>query len=236
MADREQAVLDTFVSLADTLSRDYDVGEFLLMLVERCSELLAVAAGGVLLENPEGHLELAAATTDRMKILEDLEIAHTEGPCLDAYRDVEQVLAEDLRDHVERWPTIAPYAVEIGLVAVFAFPLQLRGDCIGALNLYRDVAGDFRDDDVRLGQAFADVAAIGIMQERKVTDAERRATQLQYALDARVLIEQAKGALAARLDSTPDAAFQRLRGHARSHNLTVRDVCRRIVDEGFVPD
>lgn len=116
-----------------------------------------------------------------------------------------------------------------------AFPLQLRGDCIGALNLYRDRTGDFQGDDVRLGQAFADVAAIGILQERKVTDAQRRADQLRHALDSRVLIEQAKSVLATKLDVTTDEAFQRLRSHARSRQSSVRDVCRRIIDDGFVP-
>lgn len=235
MAAHGQLMLDTFVSLADTLSSDYDIGEFLQLLVERSSELLQVATGGVLLETPEGALRLAAATSDRMKQLEDLEIAHEEGPCLEAYRHVEQVLSEDLHEEYDRWPTVAPQAVDIGLVAVFAFPLQLRGDCIGALTLYRDRPGDFRDDDIRLGQAFADVAAIGILQERRIADARRRADQLQHALDSRVLIEQAKGALAARLDIPTDAAFERLRGYARSHNASIRRVCRRVVDEGFVP-
>lgn len=234
--DRTPQVIDTFVALADTLSGEYEIGEFLHLLVERCSEVLEVAAGGVLLENPKGHLELAAATTDKMKVLEDLEISQDQGPCLDAYRNVEQVLAEDLRDQYGRWPTIAPHAVEIDLIAVFAFPLQLRGDCIGALNLYRDRAGSFHDDDIRLGQAFADVAAIGIMQERKITDAQRRADQLQYALDSRVIIEQAKGSLAARLDISTDEAFRRLRAYARSHNTKIHQVCRRVIDDGLVPD
>lgn len=235
MAEREQLVLDTFVELADTLSNEYDIGEFLLTLVHRSSEVLQVAAAGVLLENPQGDVELAAATTDKMKVLEDLEISHGQGPCVEAYRGVEQVLASDLSTQYERWPVVATHAVEIGLVAVYAFPLQLRGDCIGALNLYRDRTGDFSDDDIRLGQAFADAPAIGILQERKITDQRRRAEQLQHALDARVVIEQAKGVLATKLDVGTDEAFQRLRRHARSHNLTVREVCRRIVDEAFVP-
>lgn len=236
MAEREQMAIDTFVQLADTLSSDYDIGEFLHLLVERCSEVLQVAAAGVLLESPDGQLELAAATTNHMKTLEDLEIEHREGPCLDAYRNVDQVLAQDLREQHDRWPTIAPYAVDIGLMAVFAFPLQLRGDCIGALNLYRDRTGDFKDHDIRLAQAFADVAAIGILQERKIANARRRAEHLQHALNSRVLIEQAKGILAANLEITPSQAFVRLRGYARSHNAKVRDISRRIVDEGFLLD
>jgi PAS domain S-box-containing protein len=61
-------------------------------------------------------------------------------------------------------------------------------------------------------------------------DAETRAQQLERALDSRLVIELAKGYLMGRADLTPDEAYQRLRRHARSHHLTLHDVCRRVVD------
>ena len=119
--------------------------------------------------------------------------------------------------------------------AGFAFPLLLRDDCIGALNLYRREPGPFDEDDARLAQAFADMAAIGILQQRTVTSAEQRAAQLQHALNSRVIIEQGKGILAGRHGVTPDEAFHALRAYARHHQLKVRDVCQQIV-EGSAPD
>lgn len=236
MGRHERLVQETFVSLADTLASDYGIGDFLYLLVERCNEVLDITTGGVMLESPSGALELAAATTDEMKVLEELEMEHREGPCLEAYRDVKQVTAEDLREHVDRWPTVAPYAIDMGLVAVFGFPMQLRGDCIGALNLYRDQVGPFDQADIDLAQAFAHVAAIGIMQERRLSDAELRSGQLQHALDSRVIIEQAKGVLAERLDISPNSAFERLRQYARSHNATVRSVCEDVLAQKIAVD
>lgn len=67
---------------------------------------------------------------------------------------------------------------------VYAFPLRLRGDCVGALNLYREQPGKFGKDDVRMAQAFADVAAIGILQQRQAADAAATAERLQFALTA----------------------------------------------------
>jgi GAF domain-containing protein len=233
---RERLVMDTFVELADTLASEYDIGEFLHLLTERCQEVLHVATGGVLLEGPEGELRVGAATSEEMERLERVELDHDEGPCLDAYRQVEQILAEDLRDEQDRWPNAAPRALELGLMAVYAFPLRLRGDCIGALNLYRDEPGPFEDDDVRLGQAFADVAAIGILQERKVTAAQRRADQLQHALDTRVVIEQAKGVIHERHHVDLDEAFAQLRRVARNTNRKLRDVCREVVDGASLSD
>lgn len=236
MGSRERMVQDTFVLLADTLATDYDIGEFLYLLVERCREVLDISTAGVMLESPSGTLELAAATSHEMKVLEQLEVEHRQGPCLEAYLEGKQVTAEDLNEHVDRWPTITPHAIGMGLVAVFAFPMQLRGDSIGALNLYRDQAGAFDQADIDLAQAFANVAAIGIMQQRKVAHAELRSRQLQYALNSRVIVEQAKGVLAERFDISPHSAFERLRSYARSHNATIRSVCQDVLDNKIAID
>lgn len=236
VAEREQLVMDTFVALADTLASDYEIGEFLHLLVERCANVLQVSAGGVLVEDPEGQLRLAASLSPAMERLEVAELQSMEGPCIDAYRDVEQVTAADLRDHQDRWPNVLPHALEQGLLAVFAFPLRLGGDCIGALNLYRDETGPFRDDDIRLAQAFADVAAVGILQHRKVTKAEQRAEQLQHALDSRIVIEQAKGAIQERHGVTSSEAFELLRREARNRHRELHDVCRDAIDGASLGD
>lgn len=231
-ARREQLVRDTFVELADTLASDYDIGDFLQMLVDRCGAILDVRTGGVLVEGSRGVLQLAAATSAIMNELEQLEIDAREGPCLEAYETGEQVVCGDLRETTDRWPTIAPKALEMGLLSVYALPVRLRDDRIGALNLYREQTGVFDDEEIRLAQAFADVAAIGILQARRVADAEERSVQLQGALDTRVIIEQAKGAVAERYGVTPTQAFAAIRSVARSSNRKVSAVCQEIVDGG----
>ena len=234
MAQREQRMLDTFVELADTLANDFEVNEFLRMLIERCTELLQVSTAGVMLETPDGHLRLAAALTPEMEALEQAEVDNHDGPCHEAYRTGAAVVADDLQrsDVADRWPTVIARMHTLGLRAVYAFPLRLRDDRIGALNLYRRRPGRFDDDDIRLAQAFADVAAIGIMQERKVTSAERRAEQLQHALDSRVLIEQAKGIISGERAISIDEAFEAIRRHARSNHLRIQDVARSVIDLG----
>ena len=236
MGGRDGLVRETFIELADTLASGFDLGDFLHLLVDRCEEVLDVSTGGVLLESPDGTLRLAAATSEQMEELEHAEISHSEGPCFDAYRHGEQVVADDLLTAFGRWPKVAPLAVDMGLRAAHAFPLRLRDDRIGALNLYRDAPGAFPDDDIRLAQALADVAAIGILSERRIHAAEERAAQLQHALDSRVIIEQAKGVLAERAGISADDAFQRLRMHARRRGERISVVCRLVVETGFVPD
>ena len=114
-----------------------------------------------------------------------------------------------------------------------ALPLRLRGRAIGALNLFGGMPGPLPELDLALGQALADVATIGILQERAIRHGEVLNEQLQSALNSRVIIEQAKGVLAQYGELAPAVAFERLRHYARSHNLKLADLARRIVDKEF---
>ena len=87
------------------------------------------------------------------------------------------------------------------------------------MNLFGWRAGPLPEPDLALGQALADVATIGILQERAIRRGEVLNEQLQSALNSRVIIEQAKGALAQYGGLAPAVAFERLRHYARSHNL-----------------
>ena len=118
--------------------------------------------------------------------------------------------------------------------SVHALPLRLRGKAIGAVNLFHTRPGPLPPADLRLGQALADVATIGILQERAVRHGEVLTEQLQRALDVRVVVEQAKGVLA-ELGGVPmDVAFERLRRYARSTDTPLREVAGRVVaDRAF---
>ena len=231
-ASRQRLIMDTFVELADTLASDYDIDELLHFLVDRCARVLSADTAGVLLESPGGGLQLAAATSDEMREIEDVEIATGKGPCIEAYRSGEPVTADDLNECKDRWPSVTWRLLDMGMQSGYAFPLKLRDDRIGALNLYRREPGRLREEDIRLGQAFADVAAIGILQQRKVAAANERAAQLQRALDSRVIIEQAKGAVAQYHNISAEQAFTALRRHARNNGKRLRDVSHRVMNGG----
>ncbi len=228
----DRDIRKTFVQLADTLTTDYDIYEFLTLLSERSLTLLSGHASGVMLADGVDTLRVAAASTTRMHALELLEVQRRQGPCYDAYTRSQQIVVEDLWTCAERWPEVVSRARELGLCAVVASPMRLRTDTLGALNLFREEPGPFAEDDVAVVRAFADIAAIGILQERSVADAKLRAGQLQHALDSRVLIEQAKGTLAERFQTSPVQAFESLRDYARSNNVKLHDLAREVVEEG----
>lgn len=234
--EREVRLSRAFVTLADTLVKDYEVLDFLYLLCDLCTEALEVDAVGVLLTGAEGTLQLCAASTEELRVLELFQLQQREGPCQDAYHDGEQVTEDDFSRAAARWPRFAPRAVRAGFTSVHAFPLRLRGERIGALNMFRAAAGVLDERDIEAGQALADVATVGITQERVLREADERARHLQHALDRRLVIEQAKGMLAERLDVDTGEAFNVLRRRARRENRTVVSVSQAVIEGRLEPE
>jgi transcriptional regulator with GAF, ATPase, and Fis domain len=223
---------DTFVELADTMVADFDVIDFLHMLADRSVMLLSASAAGVMLADPRGQLRIAASSNEAAGLLDLFQLQNEEGPCLDCFRTGQPVTATDLTDPGQRWPRFAAAATQHGFRTVEALPMRLRDQVIGALNLFRAAPGPFGMADLRLGQALADVATIGLLHERNVRRSEAVGEQLQAALNSRVVIEQAKGKLAERLSIDTDRAFVLLRDYARNSNQRLTDVARNFVTSG----
>jgi GAF domain-containing protein len=228
-AERASALAEVFVSLADTLVDDYDVVDLLDQLVRACVDLLGVTAAGLLLDDQRGNLTVVASSGEPPRLLEVFQLQNDEGPCLDCVRSGAEVVTGDLASQVERWPLFVPTAIEAGFRSVVAVPLRLRDETIGGLNLF-DVSPTALDlDGRRLAQALADVATIGILQQRSTHRSTMLVEQLQHALNSRVIIEQAKGVLAERNGVEMVAAFELLRGYARTHNAKLTDVATSVV-------
>ncbi len=228
---REQELTGAFVDLADTLVSDYDVADLLHSLAEHCVSLLDAASAGILLTDQRGTLQLLASSSEQTRLLELFQLQSAEGPCLDAFDSGRMVVVPDLAAEAARWPKFAPAALQAGYVGVHALPLRLRSETIGALNLFTTNPVAFPDDDLRVAQALADVATIGILQERAIARSEILIEQLQGALNSRIIIEQAKGVLAASAGIDTDEAFRRLRDYSRSTpNARLAQVARAIVE------
>jgi hypothetical protein len=219
----------TFVELADTLVDDFDLVEFLQMLVDRCVELLEVTATGLLLGDSHERLRVVAASAENIHLLELFQLQNHEGPCLDAYRTGAPVNHPDLRVATDRWPLFAPAATEAGFRTVHAVPMRLRSQIIGALNLFHTDPHALSPQLTQIGQALADVATIGLIQERSLHHQHTLVEQLQHALDSRVIIEQAKGVLAERHGIDPGEAFTLLRDYARKHGQRLTELAAAII-------
>jgi transcriptional regulator with GAF, ATPase, and Fis domain len=192
--------------------------------------VLAASAAGVVLADPRRELRVAAASSEAAGLVELFQIQNDQGPCLDCFRTGQPVTAADLTSADQRWPRFAAAAVQAGFRTVDALPMRLRDQVVGALNLFRAAPSPFAAADLRIGQALADVATIGLLQERSLRRSETLAEQLQGALNSRVIIEQAKGKLAERLSIDMQDAFRMLREYARNSNQHLTDVARNFIE------
>jgi GAF domain-containing protein len=170
-----------------------------------------------------------------MRLLELFELQAQEGPCLDAFRTGEPAGQEDLQAGAGRWPSFSAAALQAGFRSVLALPLRLREATLGALNLFSVTPAPVAEADVIVARAFADLAALSILQHRASAEAQRLNEQLSAALTSRVVIEQAKGVVSERAGVDMAEAFSRLRAYARNGNHRLTDVAQAAIDGTLDP-
>lgn len=226
---RQVSLARRFVALADTLVDDYDVVEVLDGLMSTCLELLEVDEAGLLLNDAQGNLQRVASSSEETRLLELLQVQTREGPCFEAVQSGQAIIVEDIGVSRDRWPTFAARAAADGFNSVYAFPLRLRDSTIGGLNLFGLTRASMDEESRVIAQALADIATIGILQQRSIHRTSLLAENLQRALNTRIVVEQAKGILSERGDLPMDVTFDLLRSYARSHNLKLSALAQSVV-------
>jgi GAF domain-containing protein len=192
-------------------------------------QLLGVSAAGLLLTDGQDKLQVVAASSERTRLLELFQLQTDQGPCVECFHTGLPVSVADLPT-AGRWPRFTAAAASAGFAAVHAVPMRLRKEVIGALNFFDTNPGALDEGKLRQGQALADVATIGLLQQRAIRRRDVLTEQLQTALNSRILIEQAKGMLAERLQVDMDEAFRLLRSHSRNQNRRLSELAQAIVD------
>ncbi|ROR66217.1 GAF and ANTAR domain-containing protein [Agrococcus jenensis] len=230
---REERLSGALATLAETLTSDYDVVQLLHTVVNECIELVDAQAAGLLLKNGHGDLELVASTSEAASFVEVMQLNGDAGPCVECARTGEQITVSDVEATSDDWVDFREASLAEGFHSSLGVPLRVHSEVIGAMGLYRTSTGDLSPADVAVAQALANLATVGILQERALRERGIIAEQLQRALDSRVLIEQAKGVLAASIDVDMEEAFRVLREHARTKNLNLHEVARGVVDRSM---
>ena len=226
----QRRLLETFVTLADTLVADYDVVDLLQLLVDTCRDVLDTTAAGILLADENGELEVIASTSEASRLVEMMQLSAEEGPCIESFHSGRRVSVPDIEDSKPEWWQFRGSALRQGFHSMDALPLRLRDTTIGTLNLMRESPGEAPEEAVAAAQAFADVATIGILHERTLRESAVLTEQLQAALNSRIVIEQAKGVVSHTRGVTIDEAFALIRQYARSHNTGLSVVAAGIVN------
>jgi len=167
---------------------------------------------------------------------DELQFTIGEGPCLDSVETRAPVLVADLAKPSQvRWPLYRPAMLDHKIRGIFAIPVVLAGEYVGALDFFRAQPGELGDEELAGGIVAAELAGaplldlMGVDLQAAVNDPMSSAWA-ELSLLSRTEVSQATGVLVAQLEIEPAEALARLRAHAYATNRTATDVARDILD------
>jgi GAF domain-containing protein len=233
MAD-QRLLMRALSEFAGTLAEGYSVSDVLHDLAEQVTAVLGVDGAGVSVQDGD-ELHFVTALDERCAMLEGVQEAGQAGPCVDAWRSGKSVVVADLRDYPHSWGGYEQAARKAGVVALAGVPMRCGSQSIGTLDLYSTTPRQWSDDDLECARILADMATSYVIHASELDRQRRLVGQLREALDSRIVIEQAKGIVAAERQVSVDAAFELLRRHARSHSAPLRSVAEAVVNLGLRP-
>jgi GAF domain-containing protein len=214
--------------LADLRQGPVTLEDALERVVAAADALFGVDGTALMLVDRDQVLRNLVASDELAEPLEELQAAHGEGPCVDAFDDKEPVAAGDLADGGQ-WPSFSPPAVDQGLRAVLASPIPYSDQAVGVVAVFDGQPHPWTDAESEAIVAFTDLVALLVLNAMEASERGRVASELQVALDSRVVIEQAKGVLVGRHGLTTRQAFERLRRQARDQRRPLTEVARAVV-------
>jgi RNase P/RNase MRP subunit POP5 len=221
-----EEVLDPALGVLDAMDR-------VLELVIQCT---SATEAGIVLADRDGVLHVIASTSERSSDVEEAQLGTDEGSCLDCYRTGATIDVPDVTTRADDWPAFTETMRSRGLVGTFAEPVRLRTATIGSLCVFADHDQGHDDRDVVLIQLLAEAASAALIRQRDHGRLQTADEQMQDAIDARVMVERAKGALANRRGIPVDEAFQLLRTEARSAGRGLRELADDLIRRGDRPD
>jgi GAF domain-containing protein len=225
-----ETILDSLERFAAALTGGYGIGDVLHNLTFEMAEVLDLTGAGVTLVH-DGQQRFVTAAVEAIATLERVQENWQEGPCIDAVASAAPVSVPDIAagEASNRWPDYTVAAKTAGIQAVAGIPMLAEGEPIGAVNLYDRQLRNWSAEDLRVATIFASIATGYLAHASAARQQQRTAEQLQRALETRLIIEQAKGVLSAKRETTVDDAFETLRRYAREHNARIHDVARAVV-------
>jgi diguanylate cyclase (GGDEF)-like protein len=182
----ENQLSEVLSDFARTMLTDFPIQGILDQLVRRIVEILPITGAGVTLISETTNPHYVAASDESAMRFEELQTVLDEGPCIAAYQTGRAVTIADLSKE-KRFPVFINQAREAGLAAAFTFPLHHGDSQLGALDLYRDTAGELDAEAAKVAQTLADVASAYLVNAQGRSDllnsaAHARATSLHDGL------------------------------------------------------
>lgn len=221
-SERRRRILDQL--------RGDGTGEATGRLCQVCADVVGVTGAGIMLMAGDVSQGSVCTTDEVSALIEELQYALGEGPCVDAYRSDRPVSEPDLATpQTSRWVGFSGPVVEAGVRAVFGYPLQVGAVRLGALNLYRRTPGPLSDEQHADALVMADIAADAILGLQANAPPGTLAAELEVGSDFQYVVHQATGMVAAQLDISVGQALIRLKAHSFGNDRPLKDVARDVV-------
>jgi GAF domain-containing protein len=199
-------------------------------LCEVCADVTGTSGAGIMLMSGDVPRGSVCTTNNVSALIEQLQYALGEGPCVDAYHQDRPVLEPDLANtSTPRWLAFTGPAIEAGVRAIFGFPLQVGAVRLGALNLYSDRPGPLTDDQHADALVMADIAAQAVLVLQANAPPGKLAAELEAGADFNYVVHQASGMVAAQLDVSVGQALIRLRAYAFGNDRSLAKVAKDVV-------
>ncbi|MFJ9181244.1 GAF and ANTAR domain-containing protein [Streptomyces sp. NPDC102360] len=233
MTLQDQEVAEFFAQLmGDAVREPLDTRTLLATLAHGGSTLFG-ASGAKVEYAPDPRAPVQCGGTDlELRALSDAVVRWGEGPGHDVRTTGCALIDVDVTADptLVRWPRWTPRARALGHGRVTALPLRARETVTGALVLFCTPVSTLDEEALALARSFAEAAGHTLALQHELAESRVLAGQLEHALSSRVVVEQAKGILAAQNGLSLDAAFAGLRGYARSHQRKLPDVAREVIE------
>ncbi|MGZ5379638.1 MAG: GAF domain-containing protein [Mycobacterium sp.] len=205
-------------------------------LCEACVVLLDVDAAAVSLVFDGANVGTVGASDPRARVLDELQFTVGEGPCLDSVASRAPVMVTDLADaDAHRWPAYGPMMIDYEIRGVYAMPVVVAGEYVGALDFFCTVPRDLAGDQISGMVLAAELAQLPILDllskdlHAAFTEPDSNAWADLNAL-TRTEVSQATGMLMAQLNLDAASALARLRARAYASGRSATSVARDIID------
>jgi transcriptional regulator with GAF, ATPase, and Fis domain len=226
-----EALLKSIGSLQDLQFRQRGLEPATQQVVDAAKTLFKADGAGLMLIGEGEVLRWVTATDPRAQVIEAAQERLGEGPCVEAFeRGTLQLIADTGAE--ERWPDLTRVLRHDGVHAVLSVPVQVAQGTVGSLNFYLAEPHEWDHSERNAAEVYGRLAGALLGSALTAELQGQLIEQLQWALDHRILIEQAKGVLMGREGISADVAYQRMRSAARSSRRPVAEVAQIVVDGG----
>jgi ANTAR domain/GAF domain len=206
------------------------------LLCRACVQLLGVDAAAISLVFDGANIGTLGASGTAARMYDEAQFTYGEGPCLDAVARRAPVTAVDLADPGEvRWPGYGPAMVAHQIRGVYAMPIVVAGEYVGALDVFQAEPAALTVDQIVGVVGAAELAQIPVLD---LLDQNVSGAAVVPGSDAwnelntltRAVVSQATGMLMAQLHLNAPDALVRLRAHAYAAGRSATDVARDIIE------